>query len=95
MWIDLADDLGKLSFIFVSPHDRECSVAGAEDDDADHQAGGEAEGEGVGFYERHFPAPVLEAGSDPRVSGARCVRLSRNHREGKAETAARFAQSDP
>jgi len=63
--------------------------------EADKQAGGEDESEGVGFCEGHFPAPVLEAGSDPRVTGARCVRLSRNHREGKAETAARFAQSDP
>ena len=71
MRIDFVDDVRGIAVIVVSRNNRERSVAGAEDDDADHQGGGEAEGKGFGLYEGHFSRLLLEAGIDPGVTGAR------------------------
>src|SRR3546814_3352042 len=51
--IDLVDDGGGFAVIFAGGHDAHGAVTGLEDDDGDHEGGGEAEGEGVSLIEGH------------------------------------------
>ena len=79
-----------IAVVFVGGHDAEAAVAGLEDDDRDHERGGEAEGEGVSVVEGHCSGSCLEAEDHPPLTGARCVRTERcNHRAGEAAAAAR------
>jgi hypothetical protein len=63
--VNFADDGGVVAVILVRRHDRESAVAGSENDDADHHAGGEAEDEGVCFCEGHRTGSSLKAGTIP------------------------------
>ena len=57
-----------IAVIFGGRHDAEIVVAGAKDDDAGHERGGEAPAAGVSGVEglRHFRLPSLRRGPSPR-----------------------------
>src|SRR3546814_11594220 len=60
--IDLVDDGGGFAVIFAGGHDAHGAVTGLEDDDGDHEGGGEAEGEGVSLIEGHVTGSCLGGG---------------------------------
>src|SRR3546814_18994161 len=69
------NDGGEFAVIFACGHDAHGAVAGLEDDDGDHEGGGEAEGEGVSLIEGHVTGSCLGGGRHsparqaPDVSG--------------------------
>ena len=66
--IEFVDHNLGIAVIFSGRHDAEIVVAGAKDDDAGHEGGGEAPAAGVSGYKglRHFRLPSLRRGPSPR-----------------------------
>ena len=66
--IEFVDHNLGIAVIFGGRHDAEIVVAGAKDDDAGHEGGGEAPAAGVSGVEglRHFRLPSLRRGPSPR-----------------------------
>ena len=89
--IDLGDDGVIVAVIFRGGHHAHGAVAGAEDDDGDHQGGGETGGVGVGSCEGHCPAPDFGGDHSPLDGRPKCFGLGRGHRAGEDEATARFA----
>jgi hypothetical protein len=65
--VELVDDGGGITVIFGGRHNAELTVSGLEDDNADHQGGGEIPGAKVSGFEglRHCFGSYLEAGTIP------------------------------
>lgn len=91
VWIDLADYAGDLSFIFVCPHDCDCSSPAWK---LTIRPVARMKAKALVSAGDIFRLLFWKRERSPRDRRPMCS-ASRNHREGKAETAARFAQSDP
>ena len=68
MRIELMNNNLGIAVIFGGRHDAKIVVAGAKDDDAGHEGGGEAPAAGVSGRKglRHFRLPFLRRGPSPR-----------------------------
>ena len=66
--IELMNNNLGIAVIFGGRHDAEIVIAGAKDDDAGHERGGEAPAAGVSGRKglRHFRLPSLRRGPSPR-----------------------------
>jgi len=66
--IEFVDHNFRIAVIFGGRHDAEIVVAGAKDDNAGHEGGGETPAAGVSGVERlrHFRLPSLRRGPSPR-----------------------------